>query len=254
MLATLTGKGFIGSHLFKTLQERDIPVYELDWHKLPTLTEKQLPESDYIFHLSAYGQMAHQTEPEMIFQANVVNLFNLLEASLGSAKIINFSTSSVNQKKQTMYSLTKAFGERLCEDYEDVITVRPCSIFGTGEADFRLIPTICRSIVKGEKIDVYEGSHDWLSVDVFCESLVDNVIEMNELIYNVTSGKQQTNFEILQLLEEVAGKKANAKKHKGKLRNWDSDKWELPEGNFTCNQDIKTELLKTFEYYKQKYE
>lgn len=253
MIAVSGSTGFIGSHLVKRFSEV-IPITQEVLYqplKLQELFQRENPE--IIFHLASYGNHSFQNDPQMCVMANIMATFNILSASLITPykNFVNFSTSSVLLPKETFYSATKAGGERICKafvsQYKRPITiVRPYSVFGEGEADFRFIPTVCRALIKDEEFPlVEEPVHDWIYVGDFLDILLKNL----DYDSDIGSGTQITNKQIVNLLEEISGKKAKIKKVEN-LRDYDSENWK---SNQVRNLDLKKGLEKTYKYYEQKY-
>jgi len=104
------------------------------------------------------------------------------------------------------YSATKAAAEHMVTSYEntygtEVIMVRPSNNFGPRQHGEKFLPTIIRSLNRGEKIPVYGRGlnvRDWLFVR-------DNVAAIYHLAteskcigtYNITSGNEMSNIELV---------------------------------------------------------
>lgn len=236
-VSIITGaNGFIGKHLTKALKDKDIEVIPLHHSDLlfPATLQKNLKElkPDYIFHLSAYGNHADQTDLDTIVNANIIGTFNLLKASVGVnyKAFINVSSSSVTLPHQTIYSATKMGGEYLCKAFVDeydkpIVSIRPYSVYGIGEAMHRFIPTVFRSCLNGEEMMLAPHPvHDWIYVDELVTMLVNNS-KVAEIIKGKTlecgTGKATTNQQIVEMIEKITGKKANYK-IMNKLREFDT--------------------------------
>jgi nucleoside-diphosphate-sugar epimerase len=254
----ITGSGgFIGSHLISSLESFNTDIFKLP-HKLlqePLDLEKQIKEfkPDVIYHLSAYGNMGNQKDEAEILSANIGGTWNLLQATkdLQYKLFINFSTSSVLLPHQTMYSATKLGAEALCKAFVDeykkpIVTVRPYSIYGDGEAEFRFIPTVIRSLLYGETMELTsESRHDW----VFVDDLVNSLIGLTPGFVNLGTGYSYSNIDIVRKLELISGRKL--KFTEKKLRSFDTREWVCPE--HTVISDIDQGLLKTYLYYVKRF-
>jgi nucleoside-diphosphate-sugar epimerase len=165
MTLWVTGSsGFIGSHLCKRFPKRNmlrIPHETLkSIPKIKELAESHPPTA--IYHFAAYGNMAHQQDVFQMMESNVIYLFNLLWATkdIDYKTFINCSTSSVyGDKKHAMhetnsldgtdpYSITKQIGELLVRAFvnkydKPIVNIRPFSVYGEGEADYRLFQRSC---------------------------------------------------------------------------------------------------------------
>jgi len=244
MTIYVTGSsGFIGSHLLERFPKRNTITlphkYLSDAETLKKIFEKEPP--DYIYHLAGYGNMAHQDDETEIVHANVNSLMNLLLASKDYPykSFINVSSSSAYGIKdhpmhetnsldaKSFYGVTKIAGELLVrafvEKYDKpVVNVRPFSVYGPGEASYRLIPTLIRCIKGGEMI-LAPGMHDWIYIDDFIQGLLIATRKKVELL-NIGIGEQFSNIEVVEMLEEISGKKANYTEVK-QLRGFDSNNW-----------------------------
>jgi nucleoside-diphosphate-sugar epimerase len=256
MIAISGKSGFIGSHLSEALSKLGHKVLPISRELLylPNDLEawflKEKPE--YIFHLAAYGNMANQTDVAMTVFSNIIGITNMLMGSLDVPykKFINFSTSSVTLPTVTFYSASKQGGEAVCNAFaqhykKPILSVRPYSIFGQGEADFRFIPTVCRKLIKGEEIELDPTPvHDWVYIGQFVDELLANLDKTGVL--EIGTGVQTSNQEIVDMLEKISGKKAKIKLVKG-LREYDSTNWKSKE---VKNSNLEEGLRKTYESYR----
>lgn len=226
--AIITGaSGFVGSHLKERFSKSELLTIP---HQ--AIATKTLPDFDYFFFLSAYGNMASHTDDGAVLQANVVDLTRMiLEASEHCFKSFVFiSTSSVKLPVQTMYSRTKRAGEEILlsfiEKYKlPICIIRPYSITGVGEQKEHLIPTLIRSCLTGELINfVPYPTHDFIDV----EDVVDGLLTLSKAsargIYELGSGVKYTNQEVREIVEKVTGKKANVNIVES-VRPYDTDNW-----------------------------
>lgn len=258
MKSAISGShGFIGSHLSKRLQalgHQVLPIsQELLYQpkELETFFKREKP--DYIYHLASYGNMANQKDVAMIVFANLIGSFNMLSASLDIPykAFYYMSSSSVTLPRETYYSAAKAGAERLCfafngEAGKPIVILRPYSVYGPGEADFRFIPTVCRALIKGEEIEVDEWAvHDWIYID----DLVSAILHFPIGLKHLGTGTQTTNYDVVKALEKISGKKLKYKP--AKLRNYDTNKWVSPQAipHITLEEGLK----KTYGYYEQRF-
>ena len=215
--------GFLGqaiaTHLLKERQfvftiPREQSIYQLRslfWFNRP----------DYIIHLASYGNHYDQKEFIKMINVNIINTYNILEgARFYDYKLFyNISTSSVNLRDQTQYSITKFCGEQLAGMYRDVVNVRPYSVYGPGEAAHRFIPTVINCLNAGSEMTLDEqAAHAWLYIDDFVKALFAGETELG--------GISISNKEIVIMLEDISGKKL--KYTPGKLRNYDCNDVPAP--------------------------
>ena len=229
--------GFIGTHLREHLEDIGYVVYPIPREFLTSLEAttdfitKLRP--NYIIHLGAYGNQHYQTNEAEIFKANIASTSNLLIASkdIKYKAFIYVSSSSVYGNKSepireidsldgiTLYAGSKIAAEAICKSHQStfkkpVIIARPFSIYGPGEQSHRLIPSVCRSIQTSTyKMQLNPNSmHDWLYVGDFVkaiEMLMDKAKSIAGEAFNIGSGEQHSNLEILEKIEWVTNRKAN---------------------------------------------
>ncbi len=168
--------------------------------------------------------MAHHDEHGMMVKANVMDLWNMM--NLRSFHIY-MSSSSVMLPVQTSYSRTKRAAEEMLLAIPEVKSaiVRPFSVTGVGEQKEHLIPTLIRSCMTGEEMpfDPFPV-HDFVDV----EDVVDGLISLADAkatgIHEFGRGFGYTNEAVLDIVEEVTGKKANITVQSG-IRAYDSPLW-----------------------------
>lgn len=224
----LRGQGFVGSHLRSLLLEH----FDLsrDWDFAP--------RADHVFYLAGYGNYHDQIGVEEMYKVNLTEPIRLLNQLSGSFEsFIYISTSSVLLPTQTFYSTSKKAMEDFvgvwCEKYHvPVACIRPSSITGVGEQSQHLIPKLIRSCLYGEPMPfVAEPTHDFVAVADFISGLLyvsNNIKKYAGGAVNISFGRSYSNLEVLNLVEEVTGKKANIKKVES-LRTYDTDSWEVPD-------------------------
>ena len=227
--------GFIAKHLIKKLEQLGHELVLIDrafLYSLDAITKLLIKEKpDYVFHLSGYGNMSDQIDKKEIFQANVINTFNLLMASqaVNYKALINFSTSSVLLEYETMYSATKLMGELLAGQFPKTVSVRPSTVIGVGEQSTHLIPTLIRSCLYEEEMPfIGEPSHDFIAVDDVISGvlkIIENIDKVDKQV-NISSGIQTTNQAVREIVEQLTGKKANVK-YVDRMREYDTKDWKV---------------------------
>ena len=252
MINTLvTGSGgFIGSCLVAKLG--------LTHMKPSCLTHKDIIhwrscDTDKLFFLSTYGNMAHHSVHKMMVQANVSDLISVLSGFTGW--ICYMSSSSVTLPVQTPYSRTKRAAEEILQALPELKSciVRPYSVTGVGEQKEHLIPTLIRSCMEGEEMpfDPYPV-HDFIDV----EDVVEGLLWLSERkvsgIHEFGSGIGCTNQAVKELVEEATGKKANVKESKA-LRPYDSPNWFCRNPSFKPRKPLVTSIQEMVEAYRNEH-
>ncbi len=280
----ITGSsGFLAQAILKRIKTKGCKVLSIkqDDYYQPGFKEKLRKfNPQLILHLGAYGNHSTQTDDMETFEANVVKTFLLLEATkdINYQAFLNFGTSSEYGKKTfamketdlleptTMYAGTKAAGTMIARAFAmkydlPIVTVRPFSVYGPGEADFRFIPTIIRSLIKGEPLTLDPGaSHDWVYIDDFVdgvEVVIKNIEALAGTAVNIGTGGQISNEKIVSSLGFISGKPLTVTL--SNMRPNDSPNWRADNTTLRmCGWKPKTLLLvglkRTYQYYKQIYE
>jgi len=236
MIYQITGSnGFIGQHLCNYLEANGKKVIQIKRDLSNVINEGT------IIHLAAYGNHSNQTDLNEMLNANIHMLVKLISKTKNCERFINVSTSSVTLKNQTGYSLTKALGELVINGKDSRYkNVRPYSVFGEGEADFRFIPTVIRCLETGETMNLAtEPTHDFIYVESFIKAMLAGYKE-------VGSGIKTTNLEIVRILEQISGKRLKFVEVEG-LRPYDNNNWYSL--NPVPTMPLYDALKQTYEYY-----
>lgn len=287
--AIITGaNGFIGQHLSKRLIKNGYNVYAFgrdilyDQNKLKEQIDIVSPT--HIFNLAAYGNHRQQDDDDTTITANYMLTYFLLRNSLQApySLFVQFGSSSEYGVKAnpmsehdrlcptTIYGATKAASSLLSLAFEKkynkpIVVVRPFSVYGEGEADFRFIPTVIRSLINGDEMVVdKEANHDWIYIDDFIDGIM-TVIDMQEkektvsgTIVNIGTGKQTKNKDIIKTLENISTKrllyKESTNLRVGDSSNWVADISFLKYLGWKENTGLVKGLKRTYKYYKKIYE
>ena len=255
--------GFIGEHLVRRLKENGHEIVFVPYQKVRLYRPEHF---DYLFFLSAHGNHYQQTDAEKTYQANVSDLWRLLLTTreVDYKAFIHFSTSSVLLEKQTMYSATKSAGEKICQGFRErfnkpVISIRPLSVYGIGEADFHFIPTVIRNIMRKEVVRLGNGFHDWIWVDDLIDgvfAVLDNIDEIKGPV-NIGTGIQTSNQGVYEKLVEKLDIPAT-KIDVGRMRDYDTNYWiadtsEIRKFGWGPKTSLDDGLDQVVKNYKEKY-
>lgn len=224
----IIGFGFISSYLSKRLKkDYDTKVYHHD-------DKIDIKETDYIIYLASYGNHFNQQDPYKIWKANVYDYMEILKKTrdIQYRGLIYFSTSSVNLPVQTAYSESKYIGEVIGRKTnkklnKPIISIRPFSVYGPGEAEFRFIPSIVKCLKEGKSMPLSEGYHDWIYVEDFVDAVVkimEKSLDLAGKTISIGTGKQTSNSDIVKMLEKISGKKLKTIETP-KMRPYDNERW-----------------------------
>jgi UDP-glucose 4-epimerase len=172
----VTGSGgFVGSHLVKRLRDEGAEVIPIDMSQGIDVTDwKQVKacqgDIDIVYHLAAKTYIpATNEDPRDTYLVNLVGTLNMLELGRRSkVKNFIFASSYIYGNPQYIpvdeghpinptnpYSKSKALGEELCRAYHKdhglrCVAIRAFNIYGEGQGDNFLIPSILKQIGKKE--------------------------------------------------------------------------------------------------------
>lgn len=279
--ALITGAhGFIAKHIISDLKREGIEIIPVPREVLsnPLELARLLSECkpDYIYHTAAYGNMANQQEISQTVVVNLMCTWNLLIASkdIPYKAFINFGSSSEYGKKdspmieemlpspETFYAASKIGATALCEAFtkqynKPIVTVRPFSVYGDGEAEFRFIPRIILALHTKSQMDVnIKGVHDWIYIDDLIKgvkTVVKNINKLKGQVVNIGTGIETSNKQIIEYLEDLSGQKLNINYIENN-RPQDSPVWidgskKLRKLGWKPEYDLEHGLMKTYAYY-----
>lgn len=191
---------------------------------------KEKPE--FVIHLAAESHVDRSLlDPTPFMKSNMLGTQVLLDLSLKYEvqKFLNVSTDEVYGelgpegtfteesplRPNSPYAVSKASADMLGQAYFrsyglPVITVRPCNNYGPWQYPEKLIPLTLLKALKNEKIPVYgrgENIREWLFVSDCAEALL-LILErgLPGDIYNLGSGFEITNLELVQKILKILGK------------------------------------------------
>jgi len=230
--------GFLGHHLVKELKKYNANVVTLsdkngsidvrEWEKI-----KQIDGLDNIFHLAAVSYIPKSFEdPRRIYEVNVLGTLNILElARLNDVDKMVFTSSYVYGKPEYLpideehplnpnnpYSRSKLMAESICRSYyEDFglncIIFRPFNIYGEGQKEHFLIPTIIKQL-KNERIELKDSTpkRDFINVHDVVKALLKAGSSSYDFdIFNVGYGKSYSVKEIVDKIISSHGKELEVK-------------------------------------------
>ena len=262
MKIIVIGTGFIGNHLIKKLQDlkHEVTIFHHD-------DKIEIKEADYIFFLQSYGNHYHQKDEYQTIKANIIDYLKLLRltSDIQYRGLIYFSTSSVILPVQTAYSDAKFIGEiigrRFYKKYnKPVVSIRPSSIYGQGEADFRFIPTIINHLKSGKPMPLTAGNHDWLYIEDFIDGVI-KVMENSQTLAGksvpIGTGIKTSNYDVLKILMEISGKTIKTHhspkvKREYDTKNWVADITLMKSLGWKPKYTLREGLKKTYDHFSKK--
>ena len=131
-----------------------------------------------------------------------------------------------------VYQATKGAATLLCQAYArqyglQTMVARIYSGYGVHERPHRLFPTLYRAFFNDEPMTLYQGYHDFIYIEDFVRA-IDQVKDYQWApgeIINFGSGKQYSNFEVLEVWEQVTGRTAPVEKRDQLSKAYESNVW-----------------------------
>ncbi len=250
MRILITGiNGFIGTHLAKALIQRGHIVSGLGHDEGGVLdhriVERAIRGAEVVVHLAALTQ--HKDIEENKFEALETNLQgtkNILDAFSKSKKARKFLYSSTGKvygkivhlpisedhptNPQNTLGKSKLITEKLIDfyvnDQKEFIIFRIFNVYGPGQRESFLIPTVLKQLEKGKGLVLgdIKTKRDYVYIDDLVDSFV-KAIEHTGVkslsIYNICTGKSFSARQIVKLIEKIKGEKIKVKSMFSKVRH-----------------------------------
>ena len=245
MIIAISGSnGFIGRHLWDHLSAQK--------HKLVRIERNgtcEVKSVDYFIDLASYGNYHFQDDPEEIYKVNVTRLIKIFKNLKIRRGAVLTSSSSVQLPVHTFYGASKLAIEELGKVYANkfpVVSVRPATIIGSGEAEHHLIPTLISNIASGRKTTLTKDPvHDFLSVYDFVRAydyILPNTDKLNGKVLNIGTGKQRSNYEIYEYINfQISDHRARVK-YVNSLRPQDVLDWKVKPSKELTSLGWKPEI------------
>jgi len=229
MKIAVTGScGFVGSHLIKRLRELDADIIELDIKNGIDITDwgqvQAAGKFDVMFHLAAKSYVPDSYKYARDFYcSNIIGTANALElCRIHKAKMIFVSSYvygaprylPIDEKHPVAafnpYAQTKIIGEQLCEGYNrdfdvPVVILRPFNIYGKGQNENFLIPTIIKQAKTG-KILLKDAAprRDIVYIDDVVDLLI-RAMEYNQTSYEIFNVGTGVSYSVGELTDMIVG-------------------------------------------------
>jgi len=228
----ITGhKGYIGSHLYKKLEELGFDVHGIDLKDGNDILEF-LPEEnfEYIFHVAANPRVQHSVEqPSHTLKHNVLVTSRVLELAkkVGAKRVIFSSSSAIygdGDGPMSPYGLHKLMSELECKLYSqlygvDTVCLRYFNVFSANQLYGGAYSTVVCAWMEmlrqnkylrvdgsGEQTRDYVHVDDIVDANIFCMNYEDS---FNGKYFDVGTGTSISINEI----KNVVSKYHNAKWH-----------------------------------------
>lgn len=191
-----------------------------------------IEKPDIVIHGAAESHVDNSINSAGAFvSTNVVGTYSMLEAAMRvhtPQKFINVSTDEVygsvveghsletdRLDPRSPYSSSKASADLLGQSYRTtynlpIITTRCSNNFGPRQHVEKFIPKVITNILTNQKIPLYgdgKNKREWIYVKDHFDALI-AIIEHGKVgeIYNISSGYEKENIEVLDTIFNIMGK------------------------------------------------
>ena len=178
---------------------------------------------DYVIHLAAESHVDRSIDNPLSFAySNLIGTAKVLElVRKHSARLVHVSTDEVyghlGEKDppfsedsplapRSPYSSTKAGSDLLVQSYIttfgiDASITRCCNNFGPRQGDEKLIPTVIRSIVQGNKVPVYgtgKNIREWIHAEDHAKAIIEVLHDdVPATVYNIPGNVVCNNLDLI---------------------------------------------------------
>jgi GDP-4-dehydro-6-deoxy-D-mannose reductase len=221
--------GFIGTLLVPRLRADGHEIVETARTTGDTAdpaTWTRLPPADAVVHLAAKSFVPESWDmPGLFMRTNLIGTMEALEYCRRHGARLVFPSSylygdvtrqpipeSAPLAAKNPYALSKKLAEEACEFYADrfgieTTILRPFNIYGPGQSDTFLIPTILNQLTSREiHVKDLEPRRDYVYVADVIEAVVKAVARAGGFAaFNVGSGTSHSVAELIQCIQEVWG-------------------------------------------------
>ncbi len=155
MILITGGKGYIGRNLNVPNSEKIDD--EIDILNINRWCRGKL---EGIIHLAAISRVKHcEANPIEALRVNVAGTGAMLELARREKAWVIFASSLEAENSNSIYALTKRFGEELCNYYShryglEIVVIRLGDIIGKDNHSTKAIPTIESQIKKGKPVTI----------------------------------------------------------------------------------------------------
>ena len=242
---------------------------------------------DYVIHLAAESHVDRSIDNPLSFvNSNLVGTAKILElVRKHKCRMVHVSTDEVYGHlgkddppfteespiaPRSPYSATKAGSDLLVQSYIETFNVnaaitRCCNNYGPRQGDEKLIPTVIRSIVSGNKIPVYgkgDNIREWIHAEDHAKAIIEVALNGKDTLYNIPGNQVVNNLDLIKKIIKGVELQYPAYKRKSKDyiefvadRKGHDFKYQLiSKHNLKAvKKQSKFSLGKTIKYYVEKY-
>lgn len=222
--------GFIGKHLIPRLRAEGHEVFEASARSgdvAEDSTWKTFPLADVVVHLAAKSFVPDSWEaPGQFLRTNLLGTVAAMEYCRAHDARLVFPSSymygdagrlpipeTATLVAANPYALSKKLAEEACGFFGDrfsinITILRPFNVYGPGQSDTFLIPTIVNQLKAGKDIRVkdLEPRRDYVYVRDVVEAMIRAVTcDRGFSVFNVGSGESHSVAELIRTIQDVWG-------------------------------------------------
>lgn len=231
----ITGaSGFIGRALSAKLKAQGYDLVSMgasDGDIASAETLKKLADIDisHVFHLAGKTYVPDSwVNPEEFYRVNLFGTTNVLEFCKSSKTSMTFVSAYIYGHPEALpisekskirpsnpYALSKRLAEQACDFYGEthglaIAAIRPFNVYGVGQDEKFLIPSIIRQALTENTIVVQDllPKRDYVFLDDLVMALMATISPPKGYnVYNVGSGLSLSVKEVIDIIQDVAGTK-----------------------------------------------
>lgn len=222
--------GFVGRHL--------VPLLRLEGHRVVEGTRllgdvadestwSRFPGADVVVHLAAKSFVPDSwVSPAAFIRANLLGTVAALQyARAQKARVVFLSSYLYGDPDHVPisedapivatnpYALSKKFAEEACRLYSDafdtsVVVLRPFNVYGPGQSQEFLIPSILENVRNGKTIRVsdVEPKRDWVYVTDLVRAISCAMHhDASFAVFNIGSGISHSVQELIDIVQDIHG-------------------------------------------------
>lgn len=267
--------------LQSVIKKTDLKFSDLrKYNELEKIIAKIKPQ--VILHFAAFGAYPKkQNEIKEMIETNLLGTINLVNAcsKINFKCLINTGSSSeygIKEKPMreddllepdNFYGLTKAAATMYCKNIVKkmdlpIVNMRPFSVYGYFEAKERLIPTVIKSCLTDNKLELSssESVRDFIFIEDMIEiylKVIKNIQQVKGEILNLGTGRQSTVEEVVKIVKKIT--KSNIDPKYGKMKpgqfepkNWVADTSKVKKLlSWQAKHNLEKGLEKNIEWFKK---
>jgi nucleoside-diphosphate-sugar epimerase len=205
-------------------------------------------EPEYVVNLARVGVGPGKDGPAELLDTNTIGTANLIEplADTHCRRFVHLGSSQEYGPRDypmkesdpiapvTLYGASKAAATLIalarCSELDvEAVVLRPFYVYGPGEPPSRLVSRAVEAAMTGATLPLSPRAtrRDWVYVDDVVEACVRALVapEVDGMIFNVGTGRDRTNLEVVRAVEAAAGRPVRVRADPRQVRALDTERW-----------------------------